>query len=169
MTEHTVKRAGKLTLKRGIFLEIRFDGGDESSMRNWLGNDLHYSRQKEGDLGLRMRQAFDAAFTDGASMAVVIGTDCPEMTSDLVERALCALVDYDLVLGPAKDGGYYLIGLRQQIPELFEDIAWGTEKVFEQTVEIANRLKLRLLLLEKLGDIDRPEDLRIWERISKYE
>jgi glycosyltransferase A (GT-A) superfamily protein (DUF2064 family) len=69
------------------------------------------------------------------------------------------------VLGPASDGGYYLIGLRRFVPELFQAIAWSTERVFQQTVEIANTLNVSLTCLPVLTDIDRPEDLYAWKPI----
>ncbi|MEM6520230.1 MAG: TIGR04282 family arsenosugar biosynthesis glycosyltransferase, partial [Cyanobacteria bacterium P01_C01_bin.70] len=91
----------------------------------------------------------------------VIGADCPSITPDHLKTAFQRLQSHDVVVGPANDGGYYLIGLSQACPDLFQDVPWGTPHVFEQTVAIARRLQLSLATLETLSDIDRPEDLSI--------
>jgi hypothetical protein len=90
---------------------------------------------------------------------VIIGTDCPDLTIEILTQAFEALKQHDLVLGPAADGGYYLIGLRRLLPELFVEVSWGTSQVRQQTVEIAQSLDLAIAFLPLLNDIDRPEDL----------
>jgi hypothetical protein len=93
-------------------------------------------------------------------LALLIGTDCPELTPRLLQEALERLAENDLVLGPARDGGYYLIGLKAPQPGLFPpDMPWGTDRVLNKTLEAAARQGLQVALLETLGDIDRPEDL----------
>lgn len=163
MTEHIVRRASLLRGSRGLPVEIRYVGGSESQLRDWLGDGVAYRPQGDGDLGARMDAAFHQAFLAGHPRAVIVGSDCPGITSARMGQALDALDGHDLVLGPAHDGGYYLIGLRRPVPELFDGPAWGTETVLEQTLAIAERLGLAVRLLEPLGDVDRPDDLGLWE------
>jgi len=164
MTELTLTQV-TLLQHRALTVEVWFTGGDRALMQTWLGENLLCQPQPEGALGDRMAQAFQAAFDDGVAAAIIIGTDCPELTSALLAEAFQALQQTDLVLGPATDGGYYLIGLRQMVPDLFQSIAWSTDQVFQQTVAIASRLNLSLTSLPTLTDIDRPEDLPVWEQV----
>jgi rSAM/selenodomain-associated transferase 1 len=128
-------------------------------MQQWLGFGWRYQCQGEGDLGSRMALAFANAFNEGSKIVVIIGTDCPSLKPKLMGDAFQVLSQNDLVLGPAQDGGYYLIGLRRFIPELFTGINWGTSEVLQQTVTIAKQLDLAIAYLPTLADVDRPEDL----------
>ncbi|PSB26682.1 TIGR04282 family arsenosugar biosynthesis glycosyltransferase [Stenomitos frigidus] len=166
MTEHTLAQVKPLQQNRPLTVEVWFVGGDRAQMQTWLGDDLTYQPQPEGDLGDRMAQAFQIALESGVKATVIIGTDCPELTGAVLEQAFQALQQTDLVLGPATDGGYYLIGLRLFVPELFKTIAWSTDRVFQQTVDIASNLNLSLTNLPTLTDVDRPDDLPVWERVS---
>ncbi len=91
-------------------------------MEGWLGPGIDYRMQGDGDLGDRMSQAFQSSFDKGTDAVVIIGTDCPELTAPLLEKAFQELHLHDLVLA-AVDGGYYLIGLRRPVPQLFQAIA----------------------------------------------
>jgi rSAM/selenodomain-associated transferase 1 len=106
-----------------------------------------------------MSSAFADAFATGKKRVVIIGTDCPDINISLIERALDALSQKDLILGPALDGGYYLIGLSRLAPALFDSISWGTGEVLSQTEAIASQLGLNVGFLPALRDVDRPEDL----------
>jgi rSAM/selenodomain-associated transferase 2/rSAM/selenodomain-associated transferase 1 len=167
MTEHTVACLRQLKKSRPMFIEIHHEGGDKSLMRQWLGSDLFFRPQGAGDLGERMARAFHGAFECDAARVVLVGTDCPGLTERLLGDAFESLRHTDLVLGPARDGGYYLIGLRKTIPELFGGMPWGTEKVLDKTQEVADGLGLSVRLLDLLDDVDRPEDLAIWRKASK--
>jgi uncharacterized protein len=140
-------------------IQIQFCGGTIDELRSWLGDKLGYEAQTTGDLGDRMAAAFDQGFAAGHDRVVTIGTDCPGIDRTILDQAFTALESHDLVLGPAADGGYYLIGLRRAIPELFQSIAWSTATVRTKTLEIATALNLSYALLPELSDIDRPEDL----------
>jgi uncharacterized protein len=166
MTEQTLAQVKSLQQSHPVSVEVWFAGGDRDRMQNWLGADLQYQPQPKGDLGDRMAQAFQVGFDRGVKASVIIGTDCPELTAALLTAAFQALQQTDLVLGPATDGGYYLIGLRRSAPELFESISWSTERVFQQTVDIASKLNLSLSCLPMLTDVDRPEDLPVWGRFK---
>ncbi len=148
-----------------LSLEIRVEGETEL-IRNWLGSDLSCREQGGGDLGLRMSRAFEEGFQAGFDNIVLIGTDCPGLSADLVRIAFARLASEEAVLGPANDGGYYLIGLHKTVPALFENIPWGTAEVLHSTLDLAAGLRLRVSLLEPLDDIDRPEDLRIWKNFK---
>jgi rSAM/selenodomain-associated transferase 2/rSAM/selenodomain-associated transferase 1 len=161
LAEHTLDRARELQASRSVSVEVWFAGGGEALMRDWLGDETVCRHQGEGDLGARMSRAFQEAFSRGAERAAIIGTDCPDLDARVLGAAFEQLLTFDLVLGPAADGGYYLIGLRRFVPELFTGITWGTCKVLQQTVATADRLKLSTSKLHKLADIDRPEDLAI--------
>jgi uncharacterized protein len=167
MTEFTLKQVEKLAQQQdglnSLSVEIRFAGGDRSLMQDWLGSRWSYQPQATGDLGERMRLAFQSAFGTGSKRVVTIGIDCPELDAATLAQAFLALQEHDLVLGPATDGGYYLIGLRSLIPELFSGIDWGTDQVFRQTIAVAEAKGLAIATLTPLTDVDRPEDLPIWE------
>jgi rSAM/selenodomain-associated transferase 2/rSAM/selenodomain-associated transferase 1 len=164
MTAHAVRTAHGVTARSGARVEVRYDGATLSRMRQWLGKGLRFQAQGEGDLGERMARAFRDAFAGGDRRVVVIGCDSPELDAPLLNRAFSDLDRTDLVIGPARDGGYYLIGLKAPVGELWRDIAWGSERVLSQTLKVAGRIGLRHSLLPELEDVDRPEDLRVWER-----
>ncbi|MEA5575416.1 TIGR04282 family arsenosugar biosynthesis glycosyltransferase [Anabaena sp. UHCC 0451] len=166
MTEHTILQVKELQQRFAITVEVRFAGGNWELMQNWLGLDFMYQTQSEGDLGQRMIKSLADAFNNYAEQVIIIGTDCPGLTSHILASAFEKLQVCDLVLGPALDGGYYLIGLRRVIPELFSQIPWGTSQVFPQTVEIARKLNLSSVYLPSLADVDLPEDLSVWEHIQ---
>jgi rSAM/selenodomain-associated transferase 1 len=116
--------------------------------------------QRGGDLGARLRKAFDRAWREGASRVVVIGSDCPGLTPGLLGAAFRALGRSDAVIGPARDGGYYLLGLSRPAPEVFERIPWGTDRVFQKTLGRLRRHGLACRTLRKLVDVDTARDLR---------
>lgn len=167
MTAHTVRAARCLSAMTGASLEVRCDGATASQMQKWLGAGLHYQSQGAGDLGQRMERAFGDAFAAGAERVVVIGSDSPDLDARVLREAFASLDEADLVLGPARDGGYYLMGLRRLVPELFRGVAWGTHQVLAQTMALAGSLGLRHDVLEELDDVDRPEDLPVWERTRR--
>ena len=114
--------------------------------------------QAEGDLGARLSSSFDDAFASGARKVVIIGSDCPDVTQSEIQEAFEALDRVPLVIGPASDGGYWLIGLRQPAPGLFRDIHWSSDEVFLQTASRAKDLGLKWEMLQILQDIDTFED-----------
>ncbi|MFH0994791.1 MAG: TIGR04283 family arsenosugar biosynthesis glycosyltransferase [Pseudomonadota bacterium] len=167
MAERVVGEARALKASIGIAIEIRFAGGDDFKMRQWLGNDMEHAAQVGLDLGERMDNAFKAGFDQGCDRIVLVGSDCPELTADILEKAFQALDHHSVVLGPAVDGGYYLIGLKQRLSIVFQDIPWGTKNVLEETRKVLSTLEVSCALLERLSDVDMPEDLPIWENAQK--
>ena len=130
-----------------------------SGIKDWLGTDLCYIKQSGQDLGERLSNAFRVVLRSGAGRAVVIGTDCLGITQDTISKTLQYLAEKDVVIGPAEDGGYYLLGLSQYIPELFISIDWSTDKVFHQTIDEVKRLGLSFAILKPLKDLDDSSDL----------
>lgn len=171
MTEHMVDAVSSCA---SASVEIHYSGGTEEAMTRWLGEEATFREQGEGDLGDRMAGAFSDAFAEGVEHAAIIGIDCPDVTARIVDAALDRLRDCDLVLGPATDGGYYLIAVRaaardRAMPALFETMEWGTDRVLEETTRRAKRANLRVALLAPLDDVDRPEDIVVWERSRALE
>jgi hypothetical protein len=164
MTEHVVRRAWEFSLERSAFIEIRYEGGGKHLMERWLGRRFTYRRQGAGDIGARMARVFQESFAGGAERIVLIGADCPGVTVGILHDAFNALDVNDVVLGPAHDGGYYLIGLRRPIDELFMRVPWGGRQVRERTMQIAGNLGCSIGVLKALDDVDNPEDLPVWER-----
>lgn len=164
MTEHTLKTARGLKSREKINLEIYFTGGNKQLMSEWLGQDIEYIPQVAGDLGRKMCSAFEGVFSSGSKRAVIIGIDCPDIDQAILKEAFDSLPGKDLVIGAAADGGYYLIGLNRLIPELLENIDWGTAQVLNQTMAIASQLSLNTHYLRVLADVDRPEDLALWQK-----
>ncbi len=152
MTEYTLKQA----LAVEVPVEVRFTGGSVDQMRQWLGTRPTYVDQGEGDLGERMNRAFQEHFDRGARRVIILGCDCPENRSENIARAFQLLKKEPCVIGPAHDGGYYLIGLNRPQPELFQGIAWGTAQVLEQTLAVSPG---KIKLLQALSDVDEAEDL----------
>lgn len=113
-------------------------------------------------LGARMAHAFEEAFESGAGRVVIIGTDCPGLGAALLTRAFDELLTHDVVLGPADDGGYYLLGMNKLEAELFQNKSWSTAAVLPATLADAARLGLRVVLLPTLPDVDSASDLARW-------
>jgi len=174
MTDHLVSKIKTLIEQRSLAVEIRFAGGNERRMRQWLGPLFSYRRQGRGNIGRRMQRALVDGFQDGYTSMVIIGSDIPDISGEIIDRAFEELQKNNLVLGPAGDGGYYLIGLQkadqdQAYRKLFEAINWGTDQVLSQTLAAARQLGIGYALLDTLKDVDRPEDLRIWNRALRSE
>lgn len=159
MTEHTLKQIAPLTDR--LRVTLAYTGGTVEQMAQWLGSAWCYQDQGGGDLGARMARALGQA----SPPVVLIGTDCPGLTPAILYQAYGLLARRDLVLGPALDGGYYLIGLRSLQPfplALFRDMPWSGDRVLTLTQERAIALHLSLGCLPPLGDVDYPEDLLHW-------
>ena len=128
----------------------------------WLGSDRACLHQEGGDLGQRTEQAFLAIFAQGADRAILIGSDLPDLPIEILHQAMDALDRHDAVIGPARDGGYYLIGLRRGdfLPEVFRGISWGGPGVFEQTMEVFRQAGTKVHVLPPWQDVDTVEDVR---------
>jgi rSAM/selenodomain-associated transferase 1 len=142
-------------------VELRFAPDEaEQEIQPWLRSNWQARPQGPGDLGQRLQRAFADAFVAGAKRVVVIGSDCPEVEAADVRQAWAELDAHDVVVGPATDGGYWLIGLRQPQSALFADIAWSSELVLAQTLQRAKTAALRVQLLRILTDVDTEKEWR---------
>ncbi len=122
---------------------------------SWLRNPApEWFPQEGADLGQRLAAATAKAFVDGADRVVVIGSDSPHLPTSLIEEAFSRLATAPLVLGPARDGGYYLVGLREPAPSLFDDIPWSGPEVLKATLARAAELHWNAHLLDELEDVD---------------
>lgn len=126
-------------------------------------SNQQYFVQPAGNLGQRMIKAFQEQFNQGYDQLLIIGTDCPDITSELVEKAFSALKKNDFVIGPAEDGGYYLLGMNKFSPELFVDIPWSSAAVCEMTKKAILKLNKTYETLPVLSDVDNEED---WGKVK---
>lgn len=121
--------------------------------------DFTVAQQSEGDLGRKMKQAFDYLFNKGYKNVVIIGSDCPALTTDHINNAFATLKTHDVVIGPANDGGYYLLGMKKLHMPVFEKKQWSTASVLTETIASLNHSTLTYKLLETLTDVDEKNDL----------
>lgn len=115
--------------------------------------------QKGSGLGERMENGFREAFDKGYERVVIIGSDCAQLRKENIERAFAALEDHDIVIGPSKDGGYYLLGMRAPYPQLLDNKEWSTDSVYQETVAQLKELNLSFKRLALLNDIDTEQDM----------
>lgn len=124
-------------------------------------NDIYDKRLQKGpDLGKRMQYAFQRSFNESFEKAVIIGSDCSALTTDIIRQAFQALDTHRVVIGPARDGGYYLLGMSQYYPDIFTDKSWSTPFVLTETIEQLQEQNISYTLLPKLNDIDTYKDLK---------
>lgn len=156
--EYLLQHTYQLTLQLECPVYVFYaDEVDESDI--WQGTRYVKRQQQGGDLGQRMAYAFDAVLAAGHTQVVIIGSDCLQLTAVHINTAFRQLEHCDAVLGPATDGGYYLLGLGQFIPSIFEGIAWSSPTVATATLTILMGGAYSVSLLPPLGDIDEEKDL----------
>jgi rSAM/selenodomain-associated transferase 1 len=167
------ERAAELCRCFGLDLASRLDAlgaawvccfhppGAESLCAGWLGEHRRFWPQQGDDLGQRMANAFRRAFDEGFSRVLVIGSDIPDVPLDFVRRAFVELQIHSAVIGPSTDGGYYLMGFDEQhfLPEVFEDIEWSTDTVFERSLQILQQHGCGVFILPRWHDVDTHADL----------
>jgi uncharacterized protein len=157
LAEHTLAEARSLA---GVELCVHHAPADAAAeVRAWLGEGPRYLPQADGGLGERMRDAFARAFAGGARRVAIVGSDLPGLSAVLLARAFRLLEERDAVLGPARDGGYYLLGLRRPVEGVFAGVPWSTPRVLAATLERFRAAGIEPALLEELADVDRAEDL----------
>jgi rSAM/selenodomain-associated transferase 1 len=155
---HLLQHTRQVTQELPVQKRVYYSGAVH--MHDLWPNEQYQKRaQPTGDLGQRMEAAFESAFAEGYSSVVIIGSDCLQLTSEIILRAYKELEQHEVVIGPALDGGYYLLGMNHLHPELFRDKRWSTERVFPETLYDIERLHLSHALLPRLSDIDYVEDL----------
>lgn len=137
----------------------------------WNEDSFRKAVQSEGDLGVRMKNAFADAFDQGYERVCIIGSDCMEITTEILEEAFGKLHNRDAVIGASEDGGYYLLGMSKMTPEFFDNKAWSTDEVFISTLEDFEKLGLDYAELPVLNDVDIQKDLGDWASVMsrKYQ
>ena len=167
-TENVFKETEKLSdnVLRYIFYA---DKDDEDNVMKWAGPVFHFMPQVEGDLGIRIEAAFSYVFGQGARNAVIVASDVPDLSAEIIGNAISALIDNDVVIGPTNDGGYYLLGMNGMHSELFRGITWSTTEVYAETLSIIEYLGLKVHCLRVLDDIDTEDDLHRWLGSSSKE
>lgn len=154
---HTRDLALEVPCDRYLFYSDFIDPED-----SWEKESFHKRLQQEGDLGQKMQHAF-AEVLQNHQRAVIIGSDCATLTAQILKDAFSALEDRSYVVGPAIDGGYYLLGMNKLTPELFSGIAWSTSSVFRDTLERLQATGANYHLTPELSDIDFEED---WDKFG---
>jgi rSAM/selenodomain-associated transferase 1 len=158
LLNHTRSVADFINADKMVFYSDEIEHNDE-----W-NNDYSKAIQFGKDLGERMKNAFEGSFKNDCNSAVIIGTDCPSLTVQLIEDAFEILNQRDVVIGPAYDGGYYLIGMKKLHQYLFENIHWSTPDVLNETLFACDKNSLNYFLLPTLPDIDEEKDLIHFKR-----
>ncbi len=163
LTERITNQADLLKRRSGIKTVVHYSGGNKEQMTSWLG-DMEYMKQTDGDLGEKMRTAFERTFASGTKAAILVGSDIPDITTDLLQQAFTTLLSKDVVIGPSQDGGYYLIGIgadkaSQLLPLLFNNLQWSTNKLLATTITRLKKSDHTIANLITLRDIDLPTDL----------
>lgn len=146
----------------GHDLKIFYDPpGSEPVMRDWLGNGLIFLSQNGTDIGQKMKNAFETTFKSGFTRAVLMGTDIPDLPQEIISDAMAELEINDAVIGPAADGGYYLIGFHADtfLPAVFKDKPWGTSSVYQKTMRDFTTANINVRQLPKWRDVDDDDDL----------
>lgn len=154
LLRHTRDVTRELPVQKLVYYSDTVDKNDL-----WPNEQYQKRVQPSGDLGEKMEAAFAAAFAEGYTAVVIIGSDCLQLTSDIILKAYHELEQQDVVIGPALDGGYYLLGMKQLHPELFRNKHWSTAHVFPDTLRDVEHLHLSYALLPRLSDVDYVEDL----------
>jgi rSAM/selenodomain-associated transferase 1 len=154
MLEHTIKEVARTDLPREAWFA-------DTLPKQGPGASLGFTmlEQHGEDLGARMSHAFQRAFLSGFRRVVIVGTDCPGLSTGIIHQAFSELDKHDVVIGPTRDGGYYLLGARCVVPDVFRNKNWSSDSVAKDTFHDLDRLGHSYALLPKLIDVDTEADL----------
>lgn len=151
---HTHRIIQPLLIDKFIFYADKIIEDDR-----WCGNGYYKALQADAGLGNRMQKAFERVFQKGYEKISIIGSDCYELTTALIENAFQLLNTHDVVLGPANDGGYYLLAMKDGVKNIFQTIDWSTGKVLTQTLQRIRQNNYTYTLLPLLTDVDTADDV----------
>lgn len=154
LLQHTLEITRSLSFRKFIYY-----ADEVSDYDLWSVPGYTKRKQRGNDLGERMLNAFKELFDQGFTRIIIIGSDCLQLKTDTLEKAVALLESNSAVIGPASDGGYYLLGLTKFYPDLFIDKPWSTNKVFAKTIDDLINQGISYTLLEELNDIDDATDL----------
>ncbi len=161
LLDHTYNVVRRLNCDKYIFYSDFIEENDI-----WSEDDCIKVLQTGNGLGERMLHAFSMLFEKDYDRIAIIGSDCAELTSSVIENAFSKMNEADIVIGPADDGGYYLLGMKKRNEHLFQNISWSTSSVLEQTLAVCIKEGLSFYLLPVLSDIDEEQD---WIRFCKQQ
>lgn len=164
LVAHTLETVKKITADKFIYFSDDID-----STIGYSNIPFYKALQGGNDLGERMKNAFTDVLSNFYRKVIIVGTDCPGINAELLQTAFDKLANADIVIGPATDGGYYLLGMKSLQPPLFKNIQWSTSTVLEKTIKCCKENKLNYHLLPELSDIDEEKDLVHLERLMKRE
>jgi hypothetical protein len=161
LLQHTANVTKQVHADRYVFYSVDINQDD-------IWNTTHFIKrlQKGKDLGERMHNAFEELFMSGYKKVIIIGSDLLDLNPDIIDKAIATLDHNEVVLGPAEDGGYYLLGLKKLYPKLFQNKAWGTETVREDT--LADLKNKTVSLLKPLNDIDTFDDMKHYNQLKQF-
>lgn len=157
---HLTERTVGVLRQAGCPVTVAYTGAGEAAFRAWLGEGIAYAPQAEGDLTARL-----LPFAARAPV-ILLGADTPDLAPAHVTAALEAFASHRVAIGPAEDGGYYLIAMREPLPHLLTDMPWSTAEVLPETLRRLEHMGITPALLETLADCDRPEDLARWPNLA---
>jgi len=155
LLEHTKDASLQVDCSRLLWYVDQIDHDDM-----WSSDDFEKHEQIEGDLGERMKEAFAKALINH-NKAIIIGSDCPKLSSEVIEEAFSSLEKHDTVIGPTYDGGYYLLGMKKLHVSLFDNMRWSVDDVFDNTIDRIRQNSLSYHELPILSDVDYKED---WDK-----
>ena len=162
LLQHTQQITAPLSCDKYVFYADRIETDD-------LWNGYNKQLQPGTDLGNRMLAAFSCLFKKGYQRVCIIGSDCYDLSTTIIEQAFTELSKTDLVIGPANDGGYYLLGMKDGVKDIFQGIAWSTEKVLEQTIAQITASGFGYSLLPVLSDVDTAADVpEQWKEVLAF-
>lgn len=156
LTERTVA----LLCGSGAPVTVAFTGANVEAFAEWLGPEITLVEQADGDLTARLLACLDPA------PVIFFGADTPDLAARHITAGIAALQSHEVVIGPAEDGGYYLIGMRQPMPDLLTEMPWSTAQVLPETLARLDQRGIVPVLLDPLSDCDRPEDLARWPELT---
>lgn len=160
LLNHTHNTLMQLNIDKAVYYSVAIRQDDI-----WDTSHFQKHLQHGEDLGLRMQHAFETAFKANYDKVIIIGSDLLDLKATHIQHALEALNTHDVVIGPAQDGGYYLMGMTTLHPKVFQNKNWGTDSVFHDTMQDLQNLDV--LLLDELNDIDTFEDFKVYPELKQ--
>jgi rSAM/selenodomain-associated transferase 1 len=160
LLSHTFDTIAGVNCEKIIFLnDLLSDSGK-------IFSEHQIQLQNGSNLGERMKNAFNLVFAKGYYRVIILGSDIYELTSDIINEGFQKLKTYDCVIGPSLDGGYYLLGLNHEVAGLFDDVAWGTAQVMDQTIKKLEAINMPFFQLPDLNDVDTIEDVYRYTKLK---
>jgi rSAM/selenodomain-associated transferase 1 len=166
-TDTTLKEIGQLSQEVARYISFA-EPVSKYEMRRLVDLGFKVEVQEGESLGQRLCKTFSRVLESGALKVVIVASDVPDLSASVMTEAISSLDNSDVVIGPCYDGGYYLIGMKELRQQLFHDISWGTELVYQQTLDAARKNGLTVRQLPILIDIDTEADLRRWSEAGGY-